>query len=58
LVNLVAAFADCTEAEVIETTAECVGLDYTMDDFYSNRELPWQFRQFIRDNAQPGALTS
>jgi hypothetical protein len=58
IVNRVAAFTDCTEAEVIETTAECVSFDYTMDDFYSNRKLPWQFRQFIRDNAPPGALTS
>ncbi len=58
LVNRVAAFADCTEAEIIETTAEYVGVDYTMDDFYSNRKMPWQFRQFIRDNAPSGALTS
>ena len=32
LVNRVAAFADCTEAEIIEKTAEYVGFDYTMDD--------------------------
>jgi hypothetical protein len=57
LVNRVAAFVDCTEAEIIETTAENVSIDYTMDDFYSNRKMPWQFRQFIRDNAPPGALT-
>jgi hypothetical protein len=57
LVNRVAAFADCTEAEIIEKTAEYVGFDYTMDDFYSNRKMPWQSRQFIRNNAPPGALT-
>lgn len=57
LVNRVAAFADCTEAEIIETTAEYVGFDYTMDDFYLNRKMPWQLRQFIRNNAPAGALT-
>ncbi len=56
LVNRVAAFADCKEVEVIETAASYVGFDYTMDDFYSNRKMPWQLRQFIRNNAPPGAL--
>ena len=50
LVNRVAAHLDCTEAAVVEYAAKHVDVDYTMDDFYVKPVLPWQVRQFIRDN--------
>ena len=42
---------DCTEAAVVEYAAKHVGIEYSMDDFYVNPRLPWQIRQFIRDNS-------
>lgn len=50
LVNRVAAHLDCTEAAIVEYAAKHVDVDYTMDDFYVKPVLPWQVRQFIRDN--------
>ena len=49
---------DCTPMEVIDYAAEHVGFRYSMGDFYATPELPWQIRQFIRDNAPPGTLNS
>ena len=49
---------DCTPMAVIDYAAEHVGFRYSMGDFYATPELPWQIRQFIRDNAPPGTLNS
>jgi hypothetical protein len=58
LVAKVANEFDCTPMAVVNFAAEHVGFRYSMSDFYATAELPWQVRQFIRDNAPPGTLNS
>ncbi len=58
LVYKVADEFDCTPMAVVDYAAEHTGFRYSMGDFYVNPELPWQIRQFIRNNAPPGTLNS
>ena len=51
LVHAVACAFACPPASVVEYAAEHAGLRYSMDDFYVDPKLPWQIRQFIRDNS-------
>ena len=58
LVYNVADEFDCTPMAVIDYAAEHAGFRYSMSDFYVDPKLPWQIRQFIRNNAPPGTLNS
>ena len=58
LVYNVADEFDCTPMAVVDYAAEHAGFRYSMGDFYVNPELPWQIRQFIRNNTPPGTLNS